>query len=63
MKQQKIRNKVSNILKSAQQDNGDENLPHSGVATEEDVLGLEDEDHLQSHHVTTHAMRPINHEF
>lgn len=61
MKQKKLKTQVQNILKLQQDENNEEendqlndSMPHTGniMTTEDDVLIMEDEDHLQSHRIT-----------
>jgi len=63
-KQKKFKTQVQNILKSAQQDNTsnddfnnelNDSIPNqtNHLITDDDMFVMEDEDHLQSHHVTT----------
>jgi len=53
VKQKKLKTQVQNILKNVDnEDDGNDSMPQNIITTDEDVFILEDEDHLQSHHVT-----------
>ena len=64
-KQKKLKTQVQNILKSAQEESQsnhnfdnefNDSMPHHGtnniLTTDEDMFVMEEEDHLQSHHIT-----------